>query len=405
MTGELSMHSGATVSAPASNDLIVSARRGACKVAVIWIDWYAYHVARFRGILSDPTLAETAQGIELVGGVGVHQGLKFRENLPADLPIETLMSDSSWHEVGKLQLALKLWRVLSRINPEVVLVPGYYTLPGLAAASWAKLHGAKSVLMSESGEEDHQRTWWKERLKAGLIRGLFDWVVTGGKAHVRYLARLGFPINRIGHFYDVVENRSYQERTALLRQQSHEAFDLPKRYFLYIGRLAEEKNVAGLIRAWVEYRNCGGTWSLVLVGDGPAAGTLRALATESGQKEEIYFAGHKRSEELPKYYAFAGCFVLASKREPWGLVVNEAMASGLPVIVSNRCGCAEDLVIPGVNGIIFDPDEETSLTTGLTRIGALEEIERLQMGMHSSRIIERYSPRSFGREIARIASS
>jgi len=71
--------------------------------------------------------------------------------------------------------------------------------------------------------------------------------------------------------------------------------------------------------------------------------------------------GFKQYHELPEYYARAGAFVHASTTEQWGLVVNEAMASGLPVIVSNRCGCAADLVQEGVNGFTFDPTNVAQL--------------------------------------------
>ena len=69
---------------------------GPCRVVVLWIDWYPYHVSRFLGMLHAPTLSGRAVGIELVGGIGVHAGLKFREGLPASLPNETLLPDASW---------------------------------------------------------------------------------------------------------------------------------------------------------------------------------------------------------------------------------------------------------------------------------------------------------------------
>ena len=109
-----------------------------CRVAVIWIDWYPYHVARFRGLDAAPELAGRAVGIEMVGGVGVHAGLKFREELPDTLPIETLMPNRSWGEASQFALARMLWQRLNRLDPEVVLVPGYYTLPAVVAAVWAR---------------------------------------------------------------------------------------------------------------------------------------------------------------------------------------------------------------------------------------------------------------------------
>ena len=93
-------------------------------VAVIWIDWYPYHVARFTGILSAAGLSGKVIGIELVGGVGVHAGLRFREELPDGLPVLTLMPDSDWQRAGQFRLAIKLWKTLNEVDPPTVLVPG-----------------------------------------------------------------------------------------------------------------------------------------------------------------------------------------------------------------------------------------------------------------------------------------
>jgi len=378
---------------------------GRCKVAVIWIDWYPYHVARFRGLMSTPSLAGQVCGIELVGGVGVHVGLKFREDLPADLPVHTLMPHSSWTEAGQLRLALKLWQHLYRVNPDVVLVPGYYTLPAIAAALWARTHQRTSLLMTESTADDHARVPWKEAAKSLLIRTLFDSAVTGGVAHQRYLRQLGFPAHRIASFYDVVDNASIAANIHALRLQSASDFGLPENYFLYVGRLAQEKNVRALIETWLTYRQTGGTWPLVVVGDGPEAQSLRALVTASSFAQDVHFSGHKGSRDLPTYYAFAGCFVLPSTREPWGLVVNEAMAAGLPVIVSDRCGCAEDLVVANRNGFTFDPSQPDQLLACLRTVSDSDPESLSFMRTQSSELIARYSPANFGLEIARVAEA
>ena len=385
----------------------LSARRTSCRVVVIWIDWYAYHVARFRGLEAAPTLAGKVVGLELVGGIGVHAGLKFREQLPPELAIETLEPESNWAQAGKLRLGCRLWARLSELEPEVVLVPGYYTLPAVAAALWAKLHRSASVLMTESTAYDHPRVGWKEWAKGLLLRALFDWAVAGGKEHRAYLTQLGFPAERTAHFYDVVDNELFAQGTDALRS-SHLGTDfaLPSGpYFVYVGRLAEEKNVSRLVDSWVAYRHAGGTWPLVLVGDGPLNSSLRKGAADSGFGGEIFFPGLKTSRALLPYYAFAGCFVLPSTREPWGLVVNEAMASGLPVLVSDRCGCAVDLVEPGRNGFVFPPLDGVALTMRMHQISSLSPAELEAMRAESRRRVKVYSPQNFGLEIARIASS
>ena len=102
------------------------------------------------------------------------------------------------------------------------------------------------------------------------------------------------------------------------------------------------------------------------------------------------FTGLQNARNTADYYALAGCFVLPSAREPWGLVVNEAMASGLPVLVSVRCGCAEDLV--RANGLMFDPHAPDGLRRCLTIVGALAAGDLEAMGERSRRIIAHYSP-------------
>ena len=380
--------------------------RTRCRVAVVWIDWYAYHVARFRGLDAAPALAGKVVGLELVGGVGVHAGLKFREDLPPELAIETLEPESSWAQASKVHLGRALWTRLSELEPEIVLVPGYYTLPALAAALWAKFHRSVSVLMTESTAYDHPRVAFKEWAKGLLLRTLFDWAVAGGREHLAYLEQLGFPMDRTARFYDVVDNQLFVDGTDALRKQLPAEFGLPANpYFVYVGRFAEEKNIALLLESWIAYRRQGGTWPLVLVGDGPLASSLREAAIASGFGAEVFFPGLKSSRALLPYYAFAGCFVLPSTREPWGLVVNEAMAAGLPVVVSDRCGCAEDLVVPGANGFLFSPEDGAALTLCLHRITSLSASKRTAMGAESRRIVRRYSPESFGLEIARIAEA
>ncbi len=372
-----------------------------CRVAVIWIDWYPYHVARFRGMLSAPALRDGVVGIELVGGVGVHKGLKFREELPADLRVDTLMPDASWLQANKLQLARQLWRRLTELNPDVVLVPGYYTLPGIAAALWARMHGRRSVLMTESTAGDHARTWWKELPKRLALRALFGWAVTGGKAHVAYLRQLGFPADRIVGSYDVVDNAMFAAGAQTFRADRTSA-PVPAPFFLYVGRLAEEKNVAGLLSSWTTYRAKGGRWPLVLCGDGPERAALQNIAAATPFAADVHFPGLKNSRELLPFYAHAGCFVLPSTREPWGLVVNEAMAAGLPVLVSNRCGCSVDLVHEGENGFSFDPDNTAALTTLLQGMAQRPAAERAAMGARSAEIIRGYAPEGFGAAIASI---
>ena len=139
---------------------------------------------------------------------------------------------------------------------------------------------------------------------------------------------------------------------------------LPERYFLASARFIEKKNLSGLLHAYAAYRRAtpDDPWSLVVLGDGELRPELERLRGELGLDDVVSFPGYRSYQELPAYYGLASCFVHASTTEQWGLVVNEAMAAGLPVLVSNRCGCAanlvqEDGVQEGGNGFTSRSDE------------------------------------------------
>ena len=109
--------------------------------AVIWIDWYSYHISRFRALTEHESLRKNVTGIELVGGCGVHAGLHFRDGERAGLPILSLFPEADWQKTKQTTMAWALWRKLGQLNPSSVLVPGWYTMPAVAAALWARLHG------------------------------------------------------------------------------------------------------------------------------------------------------------------------------------------------------------------------------------------------------------------------
>jgi 1,2-diacylglycerol 3-alpha-glucosyltransferase len=372
-------------------------------LSVIWIDWYAYHVARLRALVESPSRLGDIQGLELVGGCGVHRGVVFRNGDRGELPIQTLLPATGWSEATQNRMARLVWKKLAELNPQVVLVPGYYTAPALAAAVWARRHNRKAILMTETTRGDHRRMWWKEAVKGRLIRSLFDAAIAGGSRHVEYLQELQFPASRIGRCYDVVDNEFFRKGAAQFRKsQTAAKFQLPDRYLLYVGRLAPEKNLEALIRGFAKAVRRGAKFSLVLVGEGPLRGKLERQVQEAGLEPRVVFAGLKTTAQILPYYAFAHSFVLPSYREPWGLVVNEAMAAGLPVLVSRRCGCSDDLVEHGSNGLLFAADNEEELTAAILRADRWSAQERDSMGRRSENLIAHYSLQHWAEEVFRL---
>ena len=259
--------------------------------------------------------------------------------------------------------------------------------------------------MSESNIDDQQRSTLGEGVKRVLVTSLFGSAIVGGRRAASYLEFLGMPADRIARRYDVVDNE-YFSRNAVQHRSSLQESSNGKRkpYFLYVGRLAPKKNVSTLLHAFTSYRKNGGVWPLVIVGDGPLRDSLRNQSEAHIRTGAIAFTGHKNVEDLPPLYAAAGCFVLPSMVEPWGLVVNEAMASGLPVIVSSHCGCVDDLVYHGSNGFIVDPTSESDLAAALSRVSSMDLAERVQMAERSQEFIAEYSLERWASEVQRIAN-
>ena len=208
---------------------------------------------------------------------------------------------------------------------------------------------------------------------------------------------LGMSADRIQVVGGSVDNDYFRRRAAEARAIPglRSELGLPERYFLYVGRLVPQKNLAVLLEAFERYRSVSGVdaWDLVIVGGGPLENQLRTLAGGAAGGG-VHFAGLKQIEQLPSIYGLAGCFTLPSTSEPWGLVVNEAMASGLPVIASDVCGCAEDLIAPGVNGFLFDPADPGALAGLLERI-ASGGLDLDAMGAAARKAVDRFHPSKF----------
>lgn len=364
------------------------------RLAVIWTNFGPYHLARLRALAPCFDL----HAIELA----TFQRLYRWEKQDNDLQLHTLRN-GDWEDQSQLGVALDLWRKLNKLHPSIIFVPGYASLPALCASLWGRLHRAGTVLMSESNIDDHPRHRFSEAVKRTIVMLLFDAAIVGGNRAAKYVKRLGMPKNRIGRKYDVVDNEYFASRASQCRLEGqHSGKDRSLPYFLFVGRLAPEKNISRLLDAFSQYVDSGGGWRLVVAGDGALNESLRNQARTQIDSGSVVFAGHKTLGELPMLYAHADCFVLPSIREPWGLVVNEAMASGLPIIVSSRCGCADDLLEEGSNGFVIDPTSASSIASALLRMASLTDADRARMGRRSQAIVADYSPERWSHEVRQI---
>ncbi len=294
--------------------------------------------------------------------------------------------------------------VLSDLKPSIVAVPGWGQRCALALFRSAKRASLPTVLMSDSTHHDAPRRMLTEALKSRIVQG-FESALVAGSPHVDYLRSLGFPPKRIFKGFDVVDNAHFDARRKTV--SSSQSPEIGKRLeFLTVARFLKRKNLVSLIAAFDRFAATSEDteWTLRIVGDGLERAVIEKAREDSPHSERIRIDGFVQYESLPEHYASASCFVLPSLSEQWGLVVNEAMAAGLPVLVSNRCGCAEDLVETGVNGFTFDPTDVDALA-GLMKRVANGNMDRKAYGRASQRIVADWDLNRFAEGLDAAVSS
>jgi glycosyltransferase involved in cell wall biosynthesis len=367
------------------------------RIAVVWARFGPYHVARLRATaaLAGRDGGEIA-GIEVASSDGIYAWDPVADD--RGFVRKTLFPGARYETLSRREIGAKMFCALDLLAPEAVAVNGWSVAEAQAAIAWAVRRGRVVVLMSESKTDDLTRRWWKETLKRGLI-GLADSALVGGRLHRDYLESLGFPSERVVLGYDAVDNDHFRHGADAARAAGASArapMGLPQRYFFACTRFVLRKNVDGLLSAYAIYRQKArqAPWALVIAGSGAEAKRLAALERELGLKGVVW-PGFLQYEHLPLYYGLASAFVHPAISEPWGLVVNEAAASGLPLLVSARAGAAAELVRDGENGYVIDPLDPEALAAAMVRLAELSDAARAEMGSRSRAIAEQWGPLRF----------
>jgi glycosyltransferase involved in cell wall biosynthesis len=314
----------------------------------------------------------------------------------------------SWRKrLGKYNLLLNqnLSEALQTANPDAILCGGYNYLASWQALRWAKRKRIPFLLWCEStADDDRAGHTFIESLKQKFFVKCDGFVVPGTSAR-NYVGQMAVNGKRIFTAPNAVDNDLFASRARSARineARVREELRLPLRYFFFAGRLVKAKGVFELLEAYgslsPELRSQIG---LVFAGDGPLRADLERVA-ESIHPGVIHFAGFVQRDELASYYSLANCVVLPTHSDTWGMVVNEAMACGLPVICSEAAGCAADLIKE--NGRIVAPQNVFQLTRAMDEI-ATDAALREEMSRESRKIIQRYSPELCAAGIAEAALS
>lgn len=368
------------------------------RVSIIFDNFGPYHVAR----LTAAAKLMTVQGVEVRDRSAVYDWTK--SNWPSHIRRACLFGADQQAGISWNNVQNALDRELTNFSPDAVAIPGWSSMAAISALYWAVRHNVGAIVMSESNASDFKRYAASEWIKSQILNSADAALVSGVKSKA-YLVRLNLEEGRIFTGYDAVDNDYFATYADVARRtgempeiEGGQRLDKRHRnaFFLSSARFVAKKNLSTLLDAYAYYRSHTDTsypWPLIILGDGDLRGMLEHKRRLLGLEGAVHFPGFKQYGELPRYYGTAGAFVHASRTEQWGLVVNEAMASGLPVAVSDRCGCTQELVEDGVNGVTFPPDDVKAIASALNTIA--HRVDRGAMSHASRERIARFGPEQF----------
>lgn len=285
----------------------------------------------------------------------------------------------------------QLRRLIAACNPAVIVSVGWADSVYLDLLSISQKSSIPIVIVSDSRERDISRSLIKEWLKRLLLRGYSSALVAGVQSR-NYLRGLGMSEECIFQPWDVVDNQHFFELSRMESEKSSRDSLSP---FICVGRFIPEKNHDLLLKAFSKYQSLGGIRPLMLIGHGQLESEIRKLCSYLPRPDSVTFVPFVQMHELVKYYSNALALILPSKKDTWGLVVNEAMASELPVIVSSDCGCAEDLIINGVTGLTFASGDAEDLLNCMRFVELQSSADRKHMTTSALTTINNFSLSSF----------
>lgn len=283
---------------------------------------------------------------------------------------------------------------------DALWVHGYASVNALQAILAANALGIPVLLRAESWLADRVRSPWTLAAKSAFFKILAQGIAAVlpiGTVNAAYWTHyFGSRVPQFLMPYAVDNDyfarlaKAAEPRELELRAELGLSADRP--VILFASKLQERKHADHLVEAYSRFiadRALQDRPYLVIVGDGEQRAQLQAQAQHLSL-EDVRFAGFRNQSELPRFFQLADVFVLPSRHEPWGLIVNEAMAAGCPAIVSSDVGCHADLITDGIEGCVFPVGNIAALADALRRVFSTAD-SAARMGEHARRRINTWN--------------
>jgi glycosyltransferase involved in cell wall biosynthesis len=362
--------------------------------------WAKYKGAIFSNIYSDSSrfdvepafvqMSETSRQRAILGDVD----LSYHR-----YPYQLLFHGCS-DEIPLYKMVTALVANVLRHGSELVVIPGYHRPEYWAMLVTCMLLRRKRAVFVDSTSYDREKSSWKEAAKAFFFRRCDGFFCYGVRSK-EYVAS-----------YGIDEQKLFFNCQAAALPHSYNAAAILEYYggrprggdsaprFLYIGRLSEEKGLFDLLAAFQLARRKMPSAKLDIVGSGPLERQLKEKLNSLGLESVVALPGAKTSEEIGDLLMRSSALILPSQSEPWGLVVNESLSYGCPVVVSNVCGCVPELVRDGETGYAFPVGDISALCAAM--IAAVDlSADRLKVATRCMEVIGQYTPERAALEILR----
>ena len=289
----------------------------------------------------------------------------------------------------KLQTQKELKKIIKELLPDIIYISGWDEKVSHYLLFICQLKKIPIVILSDSRYKDSKRIIIFELIKKFLLKGCTAAIIAGRESE-NYLIKLGFKKARIFKPYNVVDNKYFLNKKNSKKSNN---------YILCISRFIKRKNHIKLLKAFESYKKQGGYLNLKLIGSGPEKNNILNAKNKLSFASKVSIETWKDISKLKEYYLNAKVFVLLSTNDQWGLVINEAMASSLPCIVSYECGCYVELIKDKNTGWGVDPENENQLTNILHEIDKTGEKEFLEKKSNCIKVINNYSLENFSKAV------
>ena len=361
----------------------------------MWTKYLPYHVARIRHLRKRLlAVGWHLTAIEVASRDALYPFPEISENRSDDYIC--LFSGQSYRALAPYTIHTTAYRTILSLKPDVIIAPATPFPSGMASVKYGADYGKLSIMMDDAWEYSDRRGAVITRAKQ-LIHRNIDAAFIPAPSHASYYLNMGFPQDRIFYGVDVVDNDFFSEQASKAREDGEalrRTLALPPSYFLFVGRFIKRKGIDTLLEAYRQYAKSAldNAWGMVLVGDGDDRPEHQRMMKDYPL---VKFVGSQFAEKLCAYYGLASAFILPSEVETWGLVLNEAMASQLPVLASKGCGAGRALIEEGKNGWTYEYGDSRTLSELMSRMTLMPTGQLHAMKLRSAEIISGWSLDTF----------